>query len=378
MRFLFPLIVLVVAACSPGSADAPDRLAILSDGNVVTIDSDGADPVTIAEDGPYFQPVWSTDAEFLAFAGGLAVPTLHVALVGDGTVFETELDSFPFYYSWSTTDQLGILRNGSSGLDLQTIDVGTDGVGELVTVEQGQPLYYSWSPDGDELVAHIGIDRFVTSDLSDSTDLMPAPGAYQAPSWQPEGILSLAAGDDRQTLVIIDGGEVRPIATVGGLATFLPNKDTSLVAVQSLEERDPFQSASMQTLPRVPGNRLVVVDVEAGLATPITDEPIIGFFWSPTGEQLLVLDFIPGPAARWQVWDGSELTELVRFTPDPSFVTEFLPFFDQYAQSVSLWSPDGSAIAFPGSIGDESGIWVQEIGGDPVLIADGTWVSWAP
>ena len=90
------------------------------------------------------------------------------------------------------------------------------------------------------------------------------------------------------------------------------------------------------------------------------------------------LDIVAGPQARWSMWSESGTEELVRFTPEPRFITEFVPFFDQYAQSVSLWAPDGSAIAFPGVIDGNSGIWVQAIDGEPTRIHDGSWVSWAP
>ena len=90
------------------------------------------------------------------------------------------------------------------------------------------------------------------------------------------------------------------------------------------------------------------------------------------------MDIVPGPKARWSVWTTDGLESVVEFDPEPSFINEFVPFFDQYAQSVSLWAPDGSAFAFPGTIDGESGIWVQPTDGDATRIGDGTWVSWAP
>jgi hypothetical protein len=50
----------------------------------------------------------------------------------------------------------------------------------------------------------------------------------------------------------------------------------------------------------------------------------------------------------------------------------------QYAQSMSLWSPDGSAFAYPGISEDgQEGIWIQSARPDraPVLVADGDFVA---
>jgi hypothetical protein len=44
-----------------------------------------------------------------------------------------------------------------------------------------------------------------------------------------------------------------------------------------------------------------------------------------------------------------------------------------------MWSPDGTAFAFPGLIGERGGIYVQDIaGGDPVFVSEGNWVLWSP
>jgi TolB protein len=54
------------------------------------------------------------------------------------------------------------------------------------------------------------------------------------------------------------------------------------------------------------------------------------------------------------------------------------PFFPQYAQSVSFWAPDSSAFAYAGAVGDEPGIWIQDLEGDaPTKVSDGTWVAWS-
>jgi Tol biopolymer transport system component len=57
---------------------------------------------------------------------------------------------------------------------------------------------------------------------------------------------------------------------------------------------------------------------------------------------------------------------------------DLVPFFDQYAQSMTLWSPDGTAFAFPAAVNGEAGIWRQDLsGGDPIRVAGGSWVAWS-
>jgi len=47
--------------------------------------------------------------------------------------------------------------------------------------------------------------------------------------------------------------------------------------------------------------------------------------------------------------------------------------------STTMWSPDGTAFAFPGLIDERGGIYVQDVaGGDPVFVSEGNWVLWSP
>ena len=349
---------------------------------MVTVGPDGKEPTVVAAStaGDFFQPIWSPDRSLLAFSLQSEEPAIYVLRIADSEVFSTPTGTFPFYFSWSAQNDLAILHNDTTGLRLDTTSLGGDGLAELRQAEAGQPLYYSWHPERSEFAAHIGTDRLLTSDLSASEPIDLNPGVFPAPSWTERGIVALSpVQDDRQALLIVGRGEETiDVATVNGPATFLPNHDASLIAVQGLAAPGNAQSASFQTTPRLPSNRLVVVNVETGEFTTATSDPALAYFWSPVDDQLLILDIVAGPQARWSVWTESGTQELTRFSPEPRFIAEFVPFFDQYAQSVSLWAPDGSAIAFPGAIGDMAGIWVQPIDGDAVHIHDGTWVSWAP
>ncbi len=84
---------------------------------------------------------------------------------------------------------------------------------------------------------------------------------------------------------------------------------------------------------------------------------------------------------RWNVWDGTVSIEFEPFVPTRTFLAQYLPFFGQYANSLSFFSPDGGSFTFAGSIeGRGEGIWVQQVdGGAPAaLVAPGEFSTWAP
>jgi len=67
--------------------------------------------------------------------------------------------------------------------------------------------------------------------------------------------------------------------------------------------------------------------------------------------------------------------------PSRTFLTNYISFFDQYAQSMTLWSPDSSAFTYPGiNAKGQRGIWVQKLGEDEdaKLVHDGIYVAWSP
>jgi hypothetical protein len=168
-----------------------------------------------------------------------------------------------------------------------------------------------------------------------------------------------------------EAGRERPIVPYDGLIAFVVSPDGDRIAFQVLEPE--------RTLP------LSVIDVGTGETVEITESAIASFFWSPDGKRLLYLD--PGSLDgeqlwfRWGVWDGTSSFLTPRFIPSELIAVGYLQFFEQYAQSMSLWSPDSSSFAYPGMSEDgERGIWIQSARLDraPVLVAEGDFVAWSP
>ncbi|NNC39629.1 MAG: hypothetical protein HKN95_02965 [Acidimicrobiia bacterium] len=365
-------------AADPLPIDAPGSLAILDNaGRVVVMNPNGSGARVVASpETAYFQPIWSPDGSIIA-AGVGEVDTPGLALIdaSRGTVEVVATDQPVFFAHWSSdASRVAFLSNGVGGLlDMTVYDLDTS---ETALFGQGSPFYFSWSPDGDGLVSHVGVDVLDVTSQDGFVESLAAPGLFQAPQWTEAGIFHLGVEGGSQQLLLTDGDSI-PLGIVSGRAMFTATADGSRIALASLSEQDGV-SARLQSIPILPANRLIVLDVATGDWEIVSRNPRGAFFWSPGGEHLLIIE--RGEVAgtlEWSVWDGT-ITSYGSFQPPAEFVGAFLPFFDQYAQSMTLWAPDGSAFAYPAVTDGVAGIWVQGVeAGAPVRVADGSWVSWS-
>ena len=87
-----------------------------------------------------------------------------------------------------------------------------------------------------------------------------------------------------------------------------------------------------------------------------TTDAVVAAFWSPDGSRIAYVSVSNKPGVlRWMmldVEDGSSWP-LVDFVPTLDQLTMF-QFFDQYAYSHSLWSPDGRSLVFAGNLEDQA------------------------
>ena len=380
-------VAVLVGACST-NGEAPlgeGRLVILDDiGNVVTMESDGTNVVAAADDGgdrvTYFQPIWSPDGSRISVtrseAGTSSIEIIDLETT-DRTSTVTGSNSFYQYWSpdGSKLASLSVTGPGVLGLDVFTIG----DMGNPARVGEGQPLYFSWSPDSSEAVAHIGDAPLEILFAEDTPPEFGAPGDFSAPQWTEAGIVHVAVVSRRQQLTLTQSDtEAELVASVLSGAIFTAIPDGQRIAVLPVSGDDVGLSVSAQQAPTLPGGRLAVVDTNDGSYDEVETAVVTAFSWDPTGQRLLVLEVTDAGAFRWRVWEDRESQTFPEFIPSPGFLRDFVPFFDQYAQSMTLWSPDGTAFAYPGAVGGVDGIWRQDLsGGDPVRVAGGTWVAWS-
>lgn len=359
------------------------RLVILDDvGNIVTINPDGSNPQAITDDSGestfYFQPLWSPTSDLVAWGEtSEAGSALGVSGPDGAGRQEVTMSSLPFYLYWAPDgEHIAVLHNG---LTLGTLDF------EIVTIADatssvagtGAPFYFSWSPGGGGVAVHVGADQFsIVGTDGETTGLGSTSGSYLSPQWTSAGIFYLDV-DGLRLHDAVDSSQL--VATVPGFVVFVANRQGTSMAIQSSTFVQPGTGVALQQVPEILPNAVMVLDLATGEVQRATTRESLGFFWSPNGERLLILEIslVRGYIDAF-VWEDGETRFVSSYQPAPTFVRDVLPFFSQYAQSLQIWSPNSSAFAFAGAVGSEEGIWVQSLdGSEPKRVSGGIWVAWS-
>lgn len=360
-----------------------DRLLVLmDDGSIVTVQPDGGSRIALRRDEGLDvearQPVWSPDGRSVAWVElGTAGPPISSTLVtsrpdGSGRS-EVVVDTGTFFLQWDpTSSRIAYLGSFGDAVGMGVADPRTDGEAVATTLGLGQPFYLSWSPDGERLLIHVGSGTLGTIDLEgELTPVGDRPGVFHAPVWLADGRFVYASQDgDRQFLVIRDGDLPTELVRFRGAIEFVVSPGGDRIAYR-IDAGGGFGTVE-------------VVDLGSARSRQVTDLPTSAFHWSPDGRRLLLMTPVErdDPTAhRWHVWDGED-TEAIGpiFLPSPTYLRDYLPFFGQFAQTMTLWAPDGRSFAFPGLIGDRAGIWVQRLDRDEptFVVEDGAVVAWSP
>ena len=372
---------------------ASNRIAYVNhDFQIFTIEPDGSDERQMtSQDAMYSWPGWSPDGSGLVFSSfsedlmgpGKALYTVDTGGADEVRIFENPAGvppaigpRAPHYSLWSPNgEHIAFLSMHDGELALYLVEAS--GSGEAVRIAGGAPLYISWSPDSHSLLIHLQGELF-RADIDAPErplDLNASSGGYRAASWSPRS--NIAAFLDSQFLYVAraDGSRRRELSSAIGDAAFLwsPRGD-QLALGQSSTPDDPFLE------------ELRLIDAVSEEETVLVQRPIVAFFWSPDASKIAYVSLNDSEDnLQWRVIDVASGVdrELVDFIPSSDQLTWYA-FFDQYAQSHRVWSPDSKSLLFAGVLagedrGTQSRIYVLNLEErQPVrAIASGSLATWS-
>jgi TolB protein len=344
-------------------------------------------------------PTWTADGSRLAFmrlrsGEGDAPATAAVwSAMPDGSdhvkLWESQ-DEMPVYMAWApNAASLGVLVQRGQSLSLLLIDPGG---GQPTMVANGSPLYFAWSPDSSQLLVHSGGDHRANSQASLSLaqvgsgpthqPLSQLPAEFRAPAWSSDGtrVAFVAEAPDKGAVLTVSdtqGGQATRLAPLSEEGAFIWSPDGHRLA---------FTSRSAGSAPFYRG--LEVVKTDGSDRARVAEEPVMAFFWSPDASKLAFAAVDrQAQGLSWFVADaaGKNRKQIGSFLPSEEQIRHFA-FFDQYAPSHGLWSPDSRYLVYAGSAagtpaaekGRSSRVFLAPADGsaEPRVVADGSLGIW--
>ena len=348
----------------------------------------------------YNWPTWSPDASKLAFTsfsdngdfgGALWLVDIPGGLPDkvfqdpDDTIGRFVAQRSPHYIYWSPdSDRVAFLAPTPDSLVLYMIETNDPHHPEVLSF--GAPSYMAWSPDGQYLLHHLvdAVDLVDTRNGLERASLNARSTSFRTPAWSPDSrqIAFVDGSIGADTLVITDvqGDSKIEVDRVSFLTVFLWSPSLNEIAYTQLT---PARSLGIPTY-----GGLAVFDVDSGDTRQITNREIAAFFWSPDGLMVAYVGIDrPTATISWYVNDRSGKAEkkLTDFVPSSEQLFVMFAFFDQYAYSNNLWSPDGRSLVYSARDPDANGtggstIQVVSIDGasPPRVIAPGHLAFWSP
>lgn len=393
-----------------------DRIAyVTTGGDVATISPDGSDERILTSGDQFYQfPAWSPDGRYLA-AIGAARGEVGIYLLEDSSDAEvrplySSRDKTPFYLYWSpNSQQISFLaQHDVSPMTLRLVDVNSEDGDESDVVLEGGPLYWVWAADGESFFVHSALSDdermgFMSASGEMMNENIAAPGAFQAPSISPSGrFLAYAqrnAGGFDEIVVADIETTTEERSRYNGVVAMGWSPAGDDLAYISNATTEGFSSIGP----------LRLYSAEAGDTTLLSEQNVIAFFWSPDGRYIAYYT-LTNPAgdtefnASWPPRsEKSALTakEMLQRRPafdltvvdttsgmgrvlltdielSALFITQFLPFFDQYAMSHTLWSPGSDAFLVPFNDSGRPRIAVVSVEGGQVReLAEGFVAFWS-
>ena len=373
----------------------PRLVAVDAGGGVITMDQHGGSVVAYPVPGVAFEfPAWSPDGTSFAAIGrdaeGAGLYVFEDRTPGqpptDAVIAYESADHPPFYLYWTPdSQQVTFLTSEAQGLALRIAPA--DGSAAAVTIRAGAPIYWDFV-DAERLLVHEGAagpDGFfgeITVAGSVTRTVGGPPGVYRAPATslggQVRAFVEIGVDPDVQgptgDLVVerLGGSSASRIPIFGPVALTFSAHGDQLAFIAA-------DRAGLGDLP-LPVGPLRVLDIASGQVRTLVDGRVVAFFWSPNGKAIAALSLDgtndgvtearygpggPGRVAFARAGDGvnaaasvglrltfvdaitSSIVSHRQVRLSELFVNQVLPFFDQYALSHRVWSPDLSAVALP-------------------------------
>ena len=367
------------AKIRPTDTASVNRIAVVGpDAQIRSFNPDGTDPRQISPaKGLFTWPTWAPNGSKLVFSGLVGDPggSQQVILfeydaitqerrrihVGEPGFAGLLADGVVHYPLWSPDSQqlAFIMVTPDTGLTLFLDDLGESPDSEFV-LDQG-PLWLSWSHDSVNLMVHRADRLFLvnTTDTVVVTELDVRSAAYRVPAWKPGEpvvtFITVAGGSGlvvQQASVAAEGlGTPSVIGQISPIAAFLWSRDGAYLAVADASRLIAYRGEAVPVY-----SRLKILDSVDYRERGGVSDNILAYFWSPDGTKIAYVTIPDGRGAlRWTLYDVNTggLTQLVDFVPSSGQLTMF-QFFDQYAYSHSLWSPDSRYIVFAGSLSERA------------------------
>lgn len=387
-RLLSVLIVLFAFLTIPASSQSdsqalsqvPGMLSYIgTDYNVYSYSFSDIQSYQLTEDANrlrrYQWPTWSVDGRLAYFCCDLSfASTLDTAayISPDGQqsgtkVFDGRGETIIYAY-WSPRScadesnclDLAMLVNNvlDGGLFVEVLRDEDSGFTSN-SIGSGQPFYISWSPNGSQLAFHRNNRNIEVYDVNSGEVIrtlpQPSSGLFQAPAWSPvdDRILFGAANDENSltNLSIASLSEtIQLVPELDGTISFSWSPDGNYIAYRVLRDGQ-FGS-------------LFVVDAISGeIVSRSSTNGVIAFFWSPNSEKIAYITLASSSGfasaavdiAYAQAQNGLEWNTLSISNSLNRSYTTFIPtsemiylllYFDQFAQSHRIWSPDSSHIVY--------------------------------
>lgn len=371
-----PLMILAQDTTTP-IAEGVGKIAIIGqDYNVSVLDAATGQRTALTADATrsrrYQWPTWATDGRLAYFCCenlvGQPRVGVQVFISTDGArpgklIYQMANEAFTYAY-WSpdncaggaTCRDLAVLLSMADRPAFKVELIRDDTAALSRTIGTGAPYYYSWSPDGRQMLWQRDNRSMTVYDAVNNeiiATLAQAPGAFPAPAWSPVDNRLLFGAFNAQTqatdLTVIDGEQTQVLnAGIRGLVAFSWSPDGRYIAYRNVLRGQGVSP-------------ITVLDAASGAVVAESRSAGIAFFWSPDSQKLAYLTFSPNadaPSASrvaqqqalvidWAVMDiaSGDDRSLARFTPTGEMIY-LINYFDQFNQSHRLWSPDSRYLVY--------------------------------